>query len=97
MCGSRGHKDKIFVIKWNPFDATKLVTVGIKHIKFWNQTGRCCLVEGRLSCWVHAFLGGLDQMDGLVGEWVDRWSDPVLSQLSSFDLIRPEVMRFGFI
>lgn len=35
----RGHSDKIFVIKWNPFDGTKLVTVGIKHIKFWSQTG----------------------------------------------------------
>jgi hypothetical protein len=41
----RGHKDKIFVIKWNPFDATKLVTVGIKHIKFWAQTGACSIVS----------------------------------------------------
>ena len=40
----RGHKDKIFVIKWNPFDPTKLVTVGAKHIKFWNQTGEFCLI-----------------------------------------------------
>ncbi|KAK7103893.1 echinoderm microtubule-associated protein-like 6 [Littorina saxatilis] len=39
LATTRGHKDKIFVIKWNPFDATKLVTVGVKHIKFWNQTG----------------------------------------------------------
>ena len=35
----RGHKDKIFVIKWNPFSSDQLVTVGIKHIKFWTQTG----------------------------------------------------------
>lgn len=35
----RGHKDKIFVIKWNPFEHNKLVTVGVKHIKFWTQTG----------------------------------------------------------
>lgn len=35
----RGHKDKIFVVKWNPFSSDKLVTVGIKHIKFWTQTG----------------------------------------------------------
>ena len=35
----RGHKDKIFVAKWNPFDNNKLVTVGVKHIKFWSQAG----------------------------------------------------------
>ena len=35
----RGHKDKIFVLKWNPHDLDKLVTVGVKHIKFWTQTG----------------------------------------------------------
>lgn len=39
----RGHKDKIFVIKWNPSDNTKLVTVGVKHIKFWTQTGNSLL------------------------------------------------------
>ena len=38
-CCDRGHKDKIFVIKWNPHEANKLVTVGVKHIKFWTQTG----------------------------------------------------------
>lgn len=36
----RGHKDKIFVIKWNPFEANKLITVGVKHIKFWTQAGK---------------------------------------------------------
>ncbi|GFS05106.1 echinoderm microtubule-associated protein-like 6 [Elysia marginata] len=39
LATTRGHKDKIFVIKWNPLDHSKLVTVGVKHIKFWNQTG----------------------------------------------------------
>ncbi|XP_074647902.1 echinoderm microtubule-associated protein-like 6 [Tubulanus polymorphus] len=39
LATTRGHKDKIFVIKWNPFDHTQLVTVGIKHIKFWVQAG----------------------------------------------------------
>ncbi|XP_071162130.1 echinoderm microtubule-associated protein-like 6 [Mytilus edulis] len=39
LASTRGHKDKIFVIKWNPSDNTKLVTVGVKHIKFWTQTG----------------------------------------------------------
>ncbi len=36
---TRGHKDKIFSIKWNPYGSEKLVTVGVKHIKFWNQVG----------------------------------------------------------
>lgn len=35
----RGHKDKIFVVKCNPHHVDKLVTVGIKHIKFWQQAG----------------------------------------------------------
>ncbi|KAK7902027.1 hypothetical protein WMY93_018796 [Mugilogobius chulae] len=35
----RGHKDKIFVVKCNPLLMDKLVTVGIKHIKFWQHTG----------------------------------------------------------
>ena len=35
----RGHKDKIFVIKWNPQNTELLVTAGMKHIKFWTQTG----------------------------------------------------------
>ncbi|KAK3093757.1 hypothetical protein FSP39_019782 [Pinctada imbricata] len=39
LATTRGHKDKIFVIKWNPFEQSKLVTVGAKHIKFWTQTG----------------------------------------------------------
>lgn len=37
--GCRGHKDKIFVVKCNPHHVDKLVTVGMKHIKFWQQTG----------------------------------------------------------
>ncbi|XP_050404782.1 echinoderm microtubule-associated protein-like 6 [Patella vulgata] len=39
LASTRGHKDKIFVVKWNPFDGSKLVSVGVKHIKFWTQTG----------------------------------------------------------
>ncbi|KAJ8392415.1 hypothetical protein AAFF_G00075400 [Aldrovandia affinis] len=36
---SIGHKDKLFVVKCNPFRMDKLVTVGMKHIKFWQHTG----------------------------------------------------------
>lgn len=39
LAATKGHKDKIFVIKWNPFDDNHLVSVGVKHIKFWSQTG----------------------------------------------------------
>ncbi|WAR18910.1 EMAL6-like protein [Mya arenaria] len=39
LATTRGHKDKIFVVKWNPFDPNKLISVGIKHIKFWTQAG----------------------------------------------------------
>lgn len=35
----RGHKEKIFVVKSNPFRSDKLVTVGMKHIKFWQHSG----------------------------------------------------------
>eukprot|EP00051_Salpingoeca_urceolata_P007134 m.94665 g.94665 ORF g.94665 m.94665 type:complete len:1961 (-) comp15130_c0_seq1:316-6198(-) len=39
LAQTRGHKDKIFVIKFNPVNPGEVVTVGIKHIKFWNQAG----------------------------------------------------------
>jgi microtubule-associated protein-like 6 len=39
LAEARGHQDKIFVIRWNPKLSNQLVTVGIKHIKFWTQTG----------------------------------------------------------
>ncbi|KAL1006209.1 hypothetical protein UPYG_G00069270 [Umbra pygmaea] len=39
LAKARGHKDKLFVVKCNPFRMDKLVTVGIKHIKFWQHTG----------------------------------------------------------
>lgn len=39
LATTRGHKDKIFIIKWNPHNNESLVTVGVKHIKFWNQVG----------------------------------------------------------
>ena len=33
LATTRGHKDKIFCIKWNPHFQEKIVTVGVKHIK----------------------------------------------------------------
>ncbi|KAF4017713.1 hypothetical protein G4228_008523 [Cervus hanglu yarkandensis] len=36
---TRGSKDKIFVVKMNPYVPDKLMTAGIKHIKFWRRAG----------------------------------------------------------
>lgn len=35
----RGSKDKIFVVKINPYMPDKLITAGIKHMKFWHKAG----------------------------------------------------------
>jgi hypothetical protein len=35
----RGHNDKIFCLRWNPYDDNLFVTVGVKHIKFWTKAG----------------------------------------------------------
>ena len=32
LASTRGHKDMIFVIEWNPFNINYLVSVGEKHI-----------------------------------------------------------------
>ncbi|XP_033874936.2 echinoderm microtubule-associated protein-like 6 isoform X2 [Acipenser ruthenus] len=39
LATARGHKDKLFVVKCNPHHMDKLVTVGMKHIKFWQHAG----------------------------------------------------------
>uniref|UniRef100_A0A671RXC3 Echinoderm microtubule-associated protein-like 5 n=1 Tax=Sinocyclocheilus anshuiensis TaxID=1608454 RepID=A0A671RXC3_9TELE len=35
----RGSKDKMFVIKINPYMPDKLITAGVKHMKFWHRAG----------------------------------------------------------
>lgn len=40
VCLFRGHKEKIFVVKCNPLLTDKLVTVGIKHMQFWQHAGK---------------------------------------------------------
>ncbi|KAF4802612.1 hypothetical protein TURU_023792 [Turdus rufiventris] len=47
LATTRGHKDKIFVVKCNPHHVDRLVTVGMKHIKFWQQTA---LAHGPYGC-----------------------------------------------
>jgi len=40
---ARGSKDKIFVVKMNPYVPDKLITAGIKHVKFWRRAGDVCI------------------------------------------------------
>lgn len=55
LASTRGHKDMIFVIEWNPFNINYLVSVGEKHIKFWTQKSNqicekvCLLVIEEIS------------------------------------------------
>ncbi|XP_038631944.1 echinoderm microtubule-associated protein-like 5 isoform X6 [Scyliorhinus canicula] len=44
----RGSAEKIFVVKLNPYIPDKLVTAGIKHIKFWQRAGGG--LTGRKGC-----------------------------------------------
>ncbi|KAG7238574.1 hypothetical protein INR49_030847 [Caranx melampygus] len=37
--GAGGSKDKIFVVKINPYLPDKLITAGVKHMKFWHKAG----------------------------------------------------------
>jgi microtubule-associated protein-like 6 len=39
LASSRGHRDQIFCIKWRPLVKDAAVTVGVRHIKFWEQAG----------------------------------------------------------
>lgn len=40
LAETRGHKDKIFMLQWNPAVPDHMITVGVKHIKFWTQVGK---------------------------------------------------------
>lgn len=40
----RGSKDKIFVVKINPYLPDKLITAGVKHMKFWHKAGKTPVV-----------------------------------------------------
>ena len=39
LAHARGHKDKIFDVRWDPNEDGRFVTVGMKHIKFWKKVG----------------------------------------------------------
>ncbi|XP_078516147.1 echinoderm microtubule-associated protein-like 5 isoform X2 [Lissotriton helveticus] len=44
----RGSKEKIFVVKINPYMPDKLITAGIKHMRFWRRAGGGLV--GRKGC-----------------------------------------------
>eukprot|EP00794_Sanderia_malayensis_P008064 gene8064-8927_t len=39
LASTRGHKDTIYNLEWNPYEVNFFVSVGAKHIKFWNIEG----------------------------------------------------------
>ena len=54
LATARAHKDKLFMIKWNPLNENQLLTVGMKHIKFWNQVGKDkCTTSVLYLCYTH--------------------------------------------
>lgn len=39
MCSRAGHPDRIFAVEFRPDSDSQLVSVGIKHVKFWTLAG----------------------------------------------------------
>lgn len=39
MCSQAGHPDRIFAVEFRPDSDSQLVSVGIKHVKFWTLAG----------------------------------------------------------
>uniref|UniRef100_A0A8B9D2A6 EMAP like 5 n=2 Tax=Anser TaxID=8842 RepID=A0A8B9D2A6_9AVES len=64
----RGSKDKIFVVKINPYMPEKLITVGIKHLKFWRRAGGGLI--GRKGC--IGAMGRTDTMMCAVYGWTEE-------------------------
>uniref|UniRef100_A0A8C8VLX9 EMAP like 5 n=1 Tax=Pelusios castaneus TaxID=367368 RepID=A0A8C8VLX9_9SAUR len=64
----RGSKDKIFVIKINPYMPDKLITAGIKHMKFWRRAGGGLI--GRKGC--IGAMGRTDTMMCAVYGWTEE-------------------------
>ncbi|XP_041958628.1 echinoderm microtubule-associated protein-like 6 [Alosa sapidissima] len=79
LAKARGHKDKIFVVKGNPFRMDKLVTVGMKHIKFWQHTG------GGLT-FKRGIFGGLGKQETMMSVCYGRAEDLVFSGATTGDV-----------
>uniref|UniRef100_A0AAZ3QS25 Echinoderm microtubule-associated protein-like 6 n=1 Tax=Oncorhynchus tshawytscha TaxID=74940 RepID=A0AAZ3QS25_ONCTS len=79
LAKARGHKDKLFVVKCNPFRMDKLVTVGIKHIKFWQHTG------GGLT-FKRGIFGNLGKLETMMSVCYGRSEDLVFSGSTTGDV-----------
>ncbi|XP_026868113.2 echinoderm microtubule-associated protein-like 6 isoform X4 [Electrophorus electricus] len=74
-----GHKEKIFVVKGNPFRMDKLLTVGFKHIKFWQHTG------GGLT-FKRGIFGNLGKQETMMSACYGRSEDLVFSGAMTGDV-----------
>ncbi|KAK1798480.1 hypothetical protein P4O66_006772, partial [Electrophorus voltai] len=79
VCVCRGHKEKIFVVKGNPFRMDKLLTVGFKHIKFWQHTG------GGLT-FKRGIFGNLGKQETMMSACYGRSEDLVFSGAMTGDV-----------
>ncbi|XP_046714063.1 echinoderm microtubule-associated protein-like 6 isoform X3 [Silurus meridionalis] len=79
LAKAKGHKDKIFVVKGNPFRMDKLVTVGVKHIKFWQHTG------GGLT-FRRGIFGNLGKQETMMSACYGRSEDLVFSGATTGDV-----------
>ncbi|XP_074487309.1 echinoderm microtubule-associated protein-like 6 isoform X4 [Sebastes fasciatus] len=79
LAKARGHKDKTFVVKSNPFRMDKLVTVGLKHIKFWQHSG------GGLT-FKRGIFGNLGKQETMMSACYGRSEDLVFSGATNGDV-----------
>uniref|UniRef100_A0A3Q1EQL2 EMAP like 6 n=1 Tax=Acanthochromis polyacanthus TaxID=80966 RepID=A0A3Q1EQL2_9TELE len=78
LAKARGHKEKIFVVKSNPFRMDKLVTVGMKHIKFWQHSGGLTFKRG--------IFGNLGKQETMMSACYGRSEDLVFSGATNGDV-----------
>ncbi|KAK5925768.1 hypothetical protein CgunFtcFv8_021400 [Champsocephalus gunnari] len=79
LAKARGHKEKTFVVRSNPFRMDKLVTVGIKHIKFWQHSG------GGLT-FKRGIFGNLGKQETMMSACYGRSEDLVFSGATNGDV-----------
>ncbi|CDQ57563.1 unnamed protein product [Oncorhynchus mykiss] len=86
LAKARGHKDKLFVVKCNPFRMDKLVTVGIKHIKFWQHTDCMCWTQGGGLTFKRGIFGNLGKLETMMSVCYGRSEDLVFSGSTTGDV-----------
>uniref|UniRef100_UPI00358E5FDC echinoderm microtubule-associated protein-like 5 isoform X4 n=1 Tax=Myxine glutinosa TaxID=7769 RepID=UPI00358E5FDC len=79
IASARGHRDKIFFVQVNPHNADRLLTVGVKHIRFWQVTG------GGLT-WRRGEVGSVARCDTMLCAVYGRSDDLSYSGAASGDV-----------